>query len=229
MGPLISCVMLVRWPERAAMIADALRAFELQTWPWRELVVVNDGAPVVASPGIRVVNLGTRMSIGSKRNIGAEVATGSWLATWDDDDFALPEHLASQLRVAAAGTPVDQVKSSGEWVADKDLRVLFRIHGVCYATSITSREAVMRACYPDISWREDMELAIRLHMRGYRTRDAAPVTYVHRRHDINASLALAGETLQRYAERAVSDDVAGINERLSRLRREPVKLWIRGA
>lgn len=219
--------MLIRWPDRAAMIADALRAFELQTWPWRELVVVNDGAPVTASPGITVVNLPAAMSIGGKRKAGAESASGDWIATWDDDDFALPEHLATQFR--AVDSTVAYVKSAGEWVADRDLRVLFRIRGVCYATSLCRRTAMLHARHPDISWREDMELALRLRLRGYRARDVDATTYVHRRHDVNASLALGGESLQKYAERAIDDNVAGINARLARLRREPVALWIRGA
>ncbi len=221
--------MLVRWPERAAMIADALRAFELQTWPWRELVVVNDGAPVAASPGITVVNVPTKVSIGAAREIGRRAARGEWHATWDNDDFALPEHLATYLGIAQRRAAVYAYPMRA-YAADAALHVTSLMsRGTACGCVYRADAAAAVGGYPDVRKLEDVELIIRLRLRGYRLVTGQVPTYVYRRHATNASLVMHGDTMERMNELAITDEVDDVAARLARLLREPVTLWIRGA
>jgi glycosyltransferase involved in cell wall biosynthesis len=77
----------------------AASAWVAQTYPERELVVVNatgralpgglpEGAVEVrAEPG----------TPGRLRNLGCDAATGEWLAQWDDDDWSAPDRLTVQM------------------------------------------------------------------------------------------------------------------------------------
>lgn len=84
----------------------AIEAFHDQTYQNKDLVIVMDpdghfdylqklaaGALIVASP---------KRSIGAKRNIGCEYATGEYIAVWDDDDFSAPMRLHWQMEAMLA-------------------------------------------------------------------------------------------------------------------------------
>ena len=107
-GPRISCLMPTA--DRREFLATSIACFLDQTYPWRELVVIDDGDQPIADlvagrPGMRYVRLAQRTVLGTKRNIAAEIATGELLAHWDDDDWSHPERLARQ--VAALHDSVD--------------------------------------------------------------------------------------------------------------------------
>lgn len=100
MAVLISCIMVTRGrPEWAPRSVDCWRR---QTYRSTELVIIDDAddpsflhAPTEAD--IRHVSLSDRRSIGAKRNIACELAAGSVIAVWDDDDWSAPERLADQI------------------------------------------------------------------------------------------------------------------------------------
>lgn len=216
---MISCVMLCTWPKRAGFIADALASYQLQTHPHRELVVVNDGAPLEPTrDDVSVVNLPSGLSIGEKRNVGLRVASGDWVATWDDDDFSMPERLA-ELHACAGNASA--ARSAAMWVADAGLRVAGLVPGACYPTALLRRaDALAVGGYPDLSWLEDMELALRFGARGLRTVLCREPFYIHRRHGANASEGK--ESLARHLARALPQYahlVPSVQARLDSLRK----------
>lgn len=98
--PLISCVMPTA--DRRAFVPRAIEQFLAQTHEPRELIILDDGADPVADlvpddPRIRYERLPARMVLGSKRNLGCELARGELIAHWDDDDLYSPNRLAVQL------------------------------------------------------------------------------------------------------------------------------------
>jgi glycosyltransferase involved in cell wall biosynthesis len=199
---MISCVMLATWPNRAAMIEDALLSYDLQDVPDKELVVINDGEPLISRrEDVRVFNVGAGQSIGAKRNIGLACSRGEWNATWDDDDFSMPTRL-SELRRACLETNSKYARLAGMLVSDTDWNIKGYMLGSSYPTSIVHRDAARRVGgYPDLSWLEDNELYVRLSWRGIpRTKVEAPL-YVHRRHATNVSCG-TGRSLEEHVARS---------------------------
>jgi len=229
--PLVSAIMLISWPRRAVMIQDALLAYQLQSYPRRELVVVNDGAPVRCNdPAVRLVNLPTRASIGAKRNIGLQAARGSYAATWDDDDFALPEHLAAQVGLALH-VGATYARSTAMWLADASLHVVGLEQADAYGTAVYNAAAARDVGgFSDTSLNEDYDFFVRLRLLGYGLAHNSHPTYVHRRHNTNVSYQLAGETfLQHLSERVLHTDVAEVNRQLAALRAIRPTITLRGA
>lgn len=213
-APLVSCVLLTTHPKRAAFLPDALRSYRQQTWPARELVVVNDGSPLAPrAADVRVVNLppiGRPWTIGEKRNVGVRASRGVYLATWDDDDVSLPERLASQVEYALR-CDADVVLADRMTVADSDMNLV----GACHrgrqrpvqASALLARSAVVAAGgYPAVSYREDAELLERLRyvVRARIVTQPGCDYYVMRRHGANVTLA-AGERDDAYFACALGD------------------------
>jgi glycosyltransferase involved in cell wall biosynthesis len=109
--PLVSCLMPTY--DRRDFVDRAIDYFLRQTWPRRELIVVDDGTDPVGdlvearvdgiarrsgeTVNIRYHRLPQRIPLGTKRNIAVELAAGDVLAHWDDDDWYPADRLAAQL------------------------------------------------------------------------------------------------------------------------------------
>jgi glycosyltransferase involved in cell wall biosynthesis len=196
------------------MLPDALRSYRQQTWPARELLVVNDGAPLASlADDVHVVNLpdrGRPWTVGEKRNAGVRLARGVWLATWDDDDVHLPHRIEAQ--VGAAETwRADLVLADAAWIADDGLRVVGRCHRgrshAVMASALVRRDLVVAAGgYPASNYREDAELLerVRYLIRGEVATMAGADWYVLRRHGDNVTLQ-AGESTDEYISCALRD------------------------
>ena len=108
--PKVSCVMVTA--NRKALCRRAVRCFERQSYPNRELVVVDDGEQdlsdvlggVSADQVIyRRIPPSADNVLGKLRNLALETATGAVIAQWDDDDWYHPERLAKQMAVLQKG------------------------------------------------------------------------------------------------------------------------------
>jgi glycosyltransferase involved in cell wall biosynthesis len=104
---MVSCIMPT-W-NRRPFIPLALQCFEAQTYPFKELIVVDDGDDNIGDlvkdvPDVRYLRLPRRATIGQKRNAACELASGEFIAHWDDDDWYSPERLARQVTPLIAGT-----------------------------------------------------------------------------------------------------------------------------
>ncbi|HWU89495.1 MAG TPA: glycosyltransferase, partial [Kofleriaceae bacterium] len=92
-GPRVSCIMPTC--DRRPFVPRAVRQFLAQRWPDAELIIVDDGERPVedlvpAHERIRYLRLPARRSIGHKRNLACEAATGELVVHWDDDDWMAP-------------------------------------------------------------------------------------------------------------------------------------------
>jgi len=105
--PLVSALMVTR--DRPALAARAIAAFRAQTWPARELVIVDDGNDALArhvaalgDPRIRHLHLrddGT--TLGELRNRALDEARGQFVCQWDDDDLCDPARISAQMQALA--------------------------------------------------------------------------------------------------------------------------------
>jgi len=185
---LVSCVCLTTWPKREAMLAESLRAYSLQTYPLRRLFVVNDGTPLKSlAKDVSVVNLRPGLTIGEKRNEGLRLAQDSWVAPWDDDDFAFPVHLEFLMGVAQRTLP-DQVHCALYAVANGEMRVGCVVRRIMLAASIVWAP-IARAMggYPRINIAEDVALYQKVRLRRQRSVHQTRLTYVYRRHSKNVT------------------------------------------
>ena len=88
--------------DRRPFVPIAIRHFQRQDYPARELLILDDGNDPVGDlvppdPHIRYVRLPTPLPLGRKRNRAAELSHGTLIAHWDDDDWYSPERLSVQV------------------------------------------------------------------------------------------------------------------------------------
>lgn len=97
----MTCLCVTR--NRREWLPQAIRCYQAQTYPNRELLVVADGDDVrslvedVQDDSIRLIEIEEGYSIGAKRNYGCERAQSPLVAHWDDDDYSAPGRLADQV------------------------------------------------------------------------------------------------------------------------------------
>lgn len=103
--PKISCLMITA-PNRLEYLQRSYQCFCDQTYPNRELVIINDGPSeyqqaitelVADRSDVRLIFLkGMNYTLGALRNIGVALCKGDIYVQWDDDDFNAPERLMMQ-------------------------------------------------------------------------------------------------------------------------------------
>ena len=98
--PLVSCVLVTR--NRPQFVPQALRCFRRQTYPNRELIVVDDSDRSqerlwTRSRKVRYIRIGSFTPSGTKLNIGVHAARGGIIQILDDDDYYGPEFLAGSV------------------------------------------------------------------------------------------------------------------------------------
>jgi glycosyltransferase involved in cell wall biosynthesis/GT2 family glycosyltransferase len=99
-APLVSCIMPTHGRRR--FVPGAIRQFLDQDHPNKELIIIDDGPDPVndlipADHRIRYIRLAGRRTIGAKRNSACAMASGQFIAHWDDDDWYRPWRLSYQL------------------------------------------------------------------------------------------------------------------------------------
>jgi glycosyltransferase involved in cell wall biosynthesis len=105
--PLVSCLMVTQLSRRE-FFPRAIAAFNRQTYPNRELVIVSVDdvealtMPLVVGQGRFQRAPATAQTLGALRNVSLAAARGTYVATWDDDDWSHPERLAQQMAALQA-------------------------------------------------------------------------------------------------------------------------------
>ena len=198
--PLVTCIMPTR--DRPEFALRAVRYFQRQTYPARELVIVDDGqAGLVArlpeDPRIRYVRSPARESIGAKRNRACAVARGSIVAHWDDDDWYGPRRLAEQVAPLLGGeadiTGLDETRffvlSSWQlWSCTPRLHGRLFVGDVPGGTLVYDRRVWEQlGPYPNSSLAEDAAFLKRALRRGCRlARIAGDGLFLYVRHSRNS-------------------------------------------
>ena len=99
--PLVSCLMPTY--DRRQFVPDAIRYFQRQVYPNKELMVIDDGTDAIGDLipedwRIHYVRLDKKITLGAKLNLGCERSQGSIVAHWNDDDWYAPWRLDYQLQ-----------------------------------------------------------------------------------------------------------------------------------
>ena len=95
--PLVSVIVATK--DRPRFLSLALDCYRQQTYPCRELIVVDNGrvypadVEAVHAVGGRLLRVDPATPLGTKLNLGIEQARGSWCQKMDDDDWYGPDFL----------------------------------------------------------------------------------------------------------------------------------------
>jgi glycosyltransferase involved in cell wall biosynthesis len=168
-SPLVSCIMPTR--NRPAYVLQSIRYFQRQDYPNRELLILDDtSGPDLSSETqcdarVRYFRLPGKLSIGAKRNRGCEMARGTFIAQWDDDDWYAGSRLSAQLQPLLSGAAQVSALSAGFffdlprwqfWRVSADLHRRMFVGDVHGGTLVFHRSLFDRGVlYPDRSIAED--------------------------------------------------------------------------
>lgn len=114
--PLVSCLCVTE--GRPAFIPWLLWCFDRQTWPRKELIIVDSSREPARErgPDVRVVPVPPGTNVPAKRNIALRAARGRFVAWFDDDDWQHPARLEEAVAVLAAGAAIASTGRS--WFVD---------------------------------------------------------------------------------------------------------------
>jgi glycosyltransferase involved in cell wall biosynthesis len=98
--PLVSAIMPTA--DRRSFVPRAIEYFRRQTYPNKELIIVDDGADPIGDliaqrENIIYLRPPSRLSVGAKRNLACEKAHGEIILHWDDDDWHAPHRISYQV------------------------------------------------------------------------------------------------------------------------------------
>ncbi|MGA7411470.1 MAG: glycosyltransferase family A protein, partial [Bryobacteraceae bacterium] len=96
--------------ERYGMARVAIECFKAQTYPNKNLLIVNHGEQSLVSGDARIFELRLNKSrwqtVGDLRNLALEHATGDYVVNWDDDDWHHPRRIEVQMQARGEDTAV---------------------------------------------------------------------------------------------------------------------------
>ena len=106
MKPLISCICITA--DRLSFVERAIKCFQAQTYPNKELIIYDTGVESVPVRDIRGVGFysGVGATVGQLRNLAIARSSGRIIAHWDDDDVSHPMRLGEQFDIMMNGCDV---------------------------------------------------------------------------------------------------------------------------
>jgi glycosyltransferase involved in cell wall biosynthesis len=98
--PLVSCILPTK--NRARFISQAIRSYQSQTYPNKELIIVDNGDDSTHSlipddPSIHYTHVTNTYNTGDMRNLCAKRAQGEFIVHFDSDDWSAPERVTDQV------------------------------------------------------------------------------------------------------------------------------------
>jgi hypothetical protein len=184
-SPTISVLIPTR--NRKRFMAAAIESFLRQTWINKELIIIEDGdedCRDLLPPQSRLDamqweghdDIGTWVryfrldgTVGAKLNFGAQQARGEYCARFDDDDWQAAARLEGQFNLAQmTGKAVVVCGSVAHYIAGSP--EAYEHTGDVWAAGGAShffrREYALQHPYPDNSFGEDWEFALRAYQHG---------------------------------------------------------------
>lgn len=169
---LVSCIMPTF--NRRPFIPLTLQCFRSQTYPRKELIVVDDGPDPVGDlldgvAGVRYLRMRQRMTIGAKRNLACREAGGKIIAHWDDDDWYAPPRLERQIEALTSGADMTGLASNcmlhlatGEfWRITSHLHKRMFVGDIHGGTIVYKKDLLKGFLYPEANLAEDAALVRR--------------------------------------------------------------------
>ncbi len=216
--PRVSCIMPTY--NRRAFLPLSLACFQSQTYHNKELLVVDDGSDPVGDlvesvDDAHYVRLDRRLSIGAKRNLACERASGDIIAHWDDDDWYSPQRLQQQVEPLVAATHdltglvnsfVLEMPSGQFWSTNGSVHRRMFVGDLHGGTIVYRRALWLEGIrYPEVNLAEDAAFIRAAGARGKRIlRLPNDGQFIYLRHGRNSWKFECGRFLDPSGWRAVS-------------------------
>jgi glycosyltransferase involved in cell wall biosynthesis len=188
--PRISCLMVTR--DRVSLAALAIDCFRRQSYPNRELIVVDDSTETalerhIASLEDRSIRYMRRESnaesLGELRNHAASLATGAYVAQWDDDDLSHARRLEIQMAaIRTFSTGAAFLLREFIWWP-REQRLAISRSRVWESSMLCAKELL--PAYPDLKQGEDTPVVARLMAEQRVALADIPALYVYVQHGTN--------------------------------------------
>ncbi|HEY4259442.1 MAG TPA: glycosyltransferase [Schlesneria sp.] len=202
-------------PARLEALNEAVESFLRQTYPNKELVIVNDMPGMVIEfehPQVRILNLPERCAtLGDKYNAGCEAASGDLLESWDDDDISLPWRMEQSVAKISQQVHFDTTNGRAAGTAeyfnpqtcwslcDGKLELQTTTH-ICHnAATMTKAAWEAAGRYPLLNGAQDVELDATLKATA-RTVLGGDPAYIHRTGDGRFHLSTQEDRNAAYAD-----------------------------
>ena len=186
----VSCLMPTRGRLLQPMLA--VRMFQAQTYPWKELIVVDDNVgddlasrlDALGDPRIRVVRPARRgLSLGRLRALAVAEARFPLVCTWDDDDLHDPNRINAQVQaLQGLNASVCLLEQLWVWWPREGRLALSKRRGWEQSLICERRQLA----YPDIDLAEDLVAVDQMNRRLESARLSIPGLYVYVAHGENA-------------------------------------------
>jgi glycosyltransferase involved in cell wall biosynthesis len=192
--------MLTYSPKRLPYIKESIECFVNQTYPNKELVIVNNGTErhfievqkmIEGIPDVKHIK--APMSIvGEYRNAGLDNSTGDYIATWDDDDLRADNYLEFEMSIlmnhnvdAVMLMDFKEMKIENECTTVNDGRITMGLDG-----TILFKNPHEKIRYSAMSRGEDTDFVRKLSNAGYRIMVLKndPNLYTYRFHGSNITV-----------------------------------------
>ncbi len=189
---------------RSELAKKAVDYFLAQTWPNKELLILDDeDVPAfdIAPDGCQLYqNIGEPLTIGAKRNWLCAVAKGEIIAHWDSDDYSAPTRLAEQYQLLeSSGKAVTAFHSMIfiDEIARQAAKYLGDPGDICGTSLMYRREYWLDHPFLDIMIQEDLCFSRHAEALGELHSADANGLMIARTHGDNTSpRSMVGETWQ---------------------------------
>jgi len=224
--PLVSCLCVTR--NKPHKLRRALRCFNAQTYPNRELVLVvesDDEASLALlaeqSSDFRSANVLThivsavpKLTLGDLRNVSIDVCNGEYFCQWDDDDWYHRERIAVQMEGLAKSHQAATLLTYW-FMFETGTRQAYLSPNRLWEGSILCRKSVLDAAlrYPALPRMEDTVFVNALAARVGIFPQVAPSLYIYEVHENNTWNAKHFKLLLSVSQalpRAASELIAGV-------------------
>ncbi len=167
--------------NRKNLAKRAVNCYLNQTYPNKELVIIDDGdedyTPIlkdIPSKELRYIKIPKKEGqvLGSLRNLSLEKATGDYLVQWDDDDWYHPERISIQAKVLDEGFDACCIFASLMHLDDSEYFYLPYIGSLSYGipgSIMHKRNDSIR--YPEMRRAEDKAYLNQWRNQNYTTLD----------------------------------------------------------
>jgi glycosyltransferase involved in cell wall biosynthesis len=195
--------------NEAKIIAKIIKAFQNQSLPPQEIIVVGDActdktAEIAKQAGAKVLEKNYR-SAAKARNAGIKQAKGEILAIQDADALPSDNYLEEIVKAVESGADYGGAKLITEsWQPVGKLQMLFfnlaaYFYGGFQGSSLFAKKSLLAKTNlynPDVPWAEDWELSTQLRKLGsWKLLTNAQVTYSERKMKQNGYLREYGQRL----------------------------------